>query len=652
MTMLSANQLADIVGCNSRTINRYVKSGKLNAIEILNDTNLKKNMFVISDLPEDIQEKYALSKYKDEDFKEESEIYTSDERAEMSLWIEIIKDWRSYRAFNEDMSAFDIDEAFVSKISLEHRDVTISRDILYRKYKAYIENNLDELIDKRGKSNRGRTKITDEMRGAYLYYFLQEVRHPMYRCYKYMKMSIAENFPEQSSKIPSERSFRRDLMRNLPKDLQVLGRFGRKAYDDMCGFYTKRDYSTMNSNDYWIGDTHTLDIQSINDNGKIHRLYLSAWSDARSGVIVGWHIGNSASSDSTLMALRNGILKHGIPTNVYVDNGREFLNKDIGGLGHRARKKKKEDVFIPPPIFSRLGINMVNAKVKNARAKIIERTFLDVKNQISRLFETFTGGNILERPEMLKAKIKNGDVVLDSVLKDEINTIIEYYFNLEDYGGAVTSDRGLSKIEVYNKNLKRVRKAGKEDLHLLMLRNSRPLKVGRRGLSLKISGDVYEYSSAKLKEILLDKYVYYRYDTEDLSHIRVYDSEDRFIMKVPCINDTILEYGASKEDIKRVNKMINDEFKNTKSKLNAIKGLGYKSAKELVLAQALRNKENPIEPASPKIIDLVMANEEEYPLLKTVGEIGGVNLNLDLDTGISIDRMLKNIKKRKGKMEG
>lgn len=40
--------------------------------------------------------------------------------------------------------------------------------------------------------------------------------------------------------------------------------------------------------------------------------------------------------------------------------------------------------------------------VRNARAKIIERAFLDVKNEFSKMFEGYTGGTIMERPERLK----------------------------------------------------------------------------------------------------------------------------------------------------------------------------------------------------------------------------------------------------------
>mgnify|MGYP000597465139 CR=1 FL=1 len=91
-------------------------------------------------------------------------------------------------------------------------------------------------------------------------------------------------------------------------------------------------------------------------------------------------------------------MRYGIPDNIYVDNGREYLNKDVGGTGHRTRKTKNEwqgwddtEKFVPPPVFTRLGIKMTNAIVRNARAKTIERRFCDVKNQISRLFDTFCG---------------------------------------------------------------------------------------------------------------------------------------------------------------------------------------------------------------------------------------------------------------------
>ena len=117
----------------------------------------------------------------------------------------------------------------------------------------------------------------------------------------------------------------------------VLCRMGEKKYYDLCSPYIRREYESINANDFWVGDTHTLDVESMGPDGTLHRLYLSAWLDARSGIFTGWYVTDSPGSQATLNALRKGILKSGIPSRAYVDNGREFLTYDIGGRGHRAK---------------------------------------------------------------------------------------------------------------------------------------------------------------------------------------------------------------------------------------------------------------------------------------------------------------------------
>lgn len=139
----------------------------------------------------------------------------------------------------------------------------------------------------------------------------------------------------------------------------------------------------MESNEWWIADNHKFDVMTT-DGKTTHRLYLTAFMDARSGILTDIYVTNNLSSQATLIALRKGIMEYGIPANIYVDNGREFLTFDVGGLGHR-QKKSTKDKFTPPPVFERLGIKMTNAIVRNAKAKIIERRFLDLKNSISRL---------------------------------------------------------------------------------------------------------------------------------------------------------------------------------------------------------------------------------------------------------------------------
>ena len=243
-----------------------------------------------------------------------------------------------------------------------------------RRQRALDENDLDGLVNKRGKNRKGKSTITDPMRQAFLYYYLDQSQHPIKKCYEYMKLWAQQEAPYLVADIPSYTTFYRMVQNDIPEPIKVLGREGEKAFDDRCAPYIQRIYSEMASNEWWIADNHTFDVITQGDNGQRHRLYLTAFFDARSGIFTGCYVTLNPSSQATLIALRKGILKYGIPKNIYVDNGREFLTFDIGGLGHRKKKPKDaQERFEPPPVFERLGIKMTNAIVRNAKAKIIER---------------------------------------------------------------------------------------------------------------------------------------------------------------------------------------------------------------------------------------------------------------------------------------
>ncbi|MGN1467514.1 MAG: phage minor capsid protein [Ruminococcus sp.] len=51
--------------------------------------------------------------------------------------------------------------------------------------------------------------------------------------------------------------------------------------------------------------------------------------NARSGIFIGCYVTDAPSSQATLIALRKEIMKYGIPQNIYVDNGGEFLTFDV-----------------------------------------------------------------------------------------------------------------------------------------------------------------------------------------------------------------------------------------------------------------------------------------------------------------------------------
>ena len=640
---LSTAEVASLKGCSTQYIRRLAKTEELKGHKCLNADGSPGWMFLVEELPTSLQEKYynqlraSLPEKAKPKAAKPLDTYSIDEQEEIAFWLRLVKQWQDYRN-KPGANKTEVDARFVQWCKLEYPERAISVDTLYRRWNAMRANDLDGLIDKRGKWKKGKSSIPDPMWQAFLYFFLDERQHPLKKCYEYTKLEMQTSFPELVGDMPSYTTFYRRAQADIPEPLKVLGREGEKAFRDRCAPYIRRVYDDMRSNEWWIADNHTFDIITEGENGQRHRLYLTAFFDARSGIFTGCYVTNAPSSQSTLIALRRGILKYGIPENIYVDNGREFLTYDVGGLGHRKKKPKDgQERFEPPPVFERLGIHMTNAIVRNAKAKIIERRFRDVKDHLSRLFDTFTGGNVLEKPESLKFILKDGRIPLDATLVETVEELLDWYFNQQPYGGAVARDHGKPRQQVYNENLHTKRVASTEDLNLMLMRSSRAQKVTRRGVHLDIAGQLIDYWNDDLVFNYLGQQVYYRYDPDDLSEVRVYDLQDRFIMTVPADNTAVLTYGASKEEVKEAIAKVRRMERITKEakKVSTFPAFGRHTALELVMEAAHESKvARIIPPADPKVLALQRPGEE--PLLKAVA--GGP----DLDT------MNRNALKRNG----
>ena len=645
---LTTREVAALYDKHESTIRRWAETGKIPSEKVLNKFNSPEYFFLVDDLSPAQQEKYfaqlkanlpEVSLPEDAKPREAKPLdtYSAEEQEEIAFWIRLVNKWQDYRN-KPGANKTEVDARFGQWCRLEYPERAISVDTLYRRWNAMRANDLDDLIDKRGKWKKGKSSIPDPMWQAFLYYFLDERQHPLKKCYEYTKLEMQMSFPELVGDMPSYTTFYRRAQADIPEPLKVLGREGEKAFRDRCAPYIRRTYKDIASNEWWIADNHTFDVITMGENGQRHRLYLTAFFDARSGIFTGCHVTLNPCSQATLIALRKGILKYGIPENIYVDNGREFLTFDVGGLGHRKKKAKDgQERFEPPPVFERLGIHMTNAIVKNAKAKIIERRFRDVKDHLSRLFDTFTGGNVLEKPESLKSILKDGRIPLDSTFTEMVEELLDWYFNQQPYGGEVAEDEGKPRQQVFNENLHTKRVASAEDLNLMLMRSSRAQKVTRRGVHLDIAGKRIDYWNDDLVFHYLGQQIYYRYDPDDLSEVRVYDLQDRFIMSVPADNTAVLAYGASKEEVKEAMAKVRRMERITKEakKVSTFPAFGRHTALELVMEAAHANKTARIIPsADPKVLALQRPDEE--PLLKAVA--GGP----DLDT------MNRNAMKRNG----
>lgn len=637
MIYLNVKEVAELKGCSTQYIKRIVLDGSLKSEVSFNQNNRKKYLIPLNELSHSEQLKYykshaiaipedLLPERKTERPHKEFDEFSAVQREEIAEWIRILNAWDEYCAKSK-LQKVPATEKFVQLQKVANPELNISKGILYRKKAALKADDLAGLIDNRGSWKRGTSSIPDVAWECFLSFYLDEAQYPITACYEYTEMWLKAEAP-QYLPLPDYSSFYRKIQTSIPKPLEVMGREGMKAFRDRCAPYIRRTYEDMVSNEWWIADNHTFDVQTKGEKGNLHRLYLTAFFDARSGIFTGCYVTDAPSSQATLIALRKGIMKYGIPQNIYVDNGREFLTFDVGGLGHR-QKKSTKDKFAPPPVFERLGIKMTNAIVRNAKAKIIERRFRDVKDRLSRLFPTYTGGNVVERPERLKQVIKNADnIPTDYEFTQAVEDILTYYMNEKPYSGAVSSDNGKTRMQVYRENLHEKRIASEFDLNLMLMRSTRSQKVGRRGVHLTVAGEKIDYYNDDLILNHFGESVYCRYDPEDISEVRIYDLDDNYIMTAPTDNEAVLAYGASKDAVAQALRKVKSLEKLTKQELKAsqITAFGKETALNLVLATAEENKSK-AEEINPKVISVHRADETAEQLPMAVGQSNIVTID-------------------------
>ncbi len=630
MEYLSVQEYAELRGCSVQYIHKLIKGGKLHAVE---DTALKRggNRGVSYRIPWAALDPKLLKKLQRRQRREDgqpdaklekifpvitAEEMTMDERQEVARWKSILAEWDVYRSQGGPRA--ERDKEFLSYISRKYPEMAFSVRTLQRRRKDYLEHGETALIDRRGKHENHKKAIPDEVFSVFMGFYLDESRKSIRKCKSLTESWLKHEGKAELLPLASDQTFTREIMRSIPPAARVLCREGMKKCTDTMLPYIRRTYEDLNSNDIWVCDNHTFDV-FVNDgrHEKPIRVYLTAFQDVRSRKFMGWYVTLSPSSSATLAALRRGIEAYGIPRRILSDNGREFLTFDIGGRGFRRTKKASEGEHEVPTILDHLGIEFRTAMVRNARAKIIERAFLDVKNEFSKMFEGYTGGTVAERPERLKKTGKDADNF--TLLPEFIEYVYRYItgiFNKHPHTGVGMG--GKSPDRVYAACLTEQRVATAEQLNLMMLRSTRMQKVGRDGVRLELFGQKLYFNSHELNFYHIGRKVYVRYDPDDLAEVRVYDDRDRFLCTAQ--QSGALGYFEDKEKVQ-------EAVRENRQYMKAVKTWKEQNVKkamnelELMVWQAEQNLlEDGVRP-DPKVIRIVTADgETERGLARAAGE--------------------------------
>ncbi len=329
-----------------------------------------------------------------------------------------------------------------------------------------------------------------------------------------------------------KRQFRR-LIAEIPRGESIRKREGDKAFVDKLGAYVERDYAQLSSNDLWWADHHRFDVL-VTHEGREVRPWLTAWMDARSRRIVGYSIFvGDPSSDEVLGSFRNAVVACGVPSTIYIDNGKDFDSRAVTGLTKAQRRKIKQSMGDTTEAIERrgvmpsLGVTVKHALPYNARAKTVERFFRTVKERFCKFIDGYVGGSIGEKPHDLAKIIKGKRLLTLAELSEAFDEWVE-----GDYHDRVHQGDGLhgrTPRRCFDEELESLRTTDRELLDYLCCRRYGPVRVGRQGVTFNRLN--YGQHDVRLQRMIGEQ-VLLVIDERDVTSVTVEQLDGKIVTRV------------------------------------------------------------------------------------------------------------------------
>lgn len=634
--LLSISEVAELEQIKENSILAKIRRGTLKAVKVENANGAGHGFTYginLSDLSEKAQRNYhkqlkeqaVVIQIESESLNTELtlEDLTEKQRRQVAKWEKILKDWRSYIGYEHGEMQYRTKE-FIRMYNIQNPDEPIKERTLYNKWESYRISGPVGLADKRCQSSKkGTSSIPDEAWAVFFQLWADENEPSIQMCYRQTEAFLKRELPELLP-LPNIESFKRKV-KLIPMPVVMYYRKGEKAKDDLILPYVQRDYSSIDSNEWWTSDYHTLDMMVRDDKtGEIFRPHVVVWLDIRSRKFLAWRVRRSSDSDGVVLAFKDAVKNYGIPTNVYLDNGREYLTHAFGGRGKR---KTDRNADYAAPILDRMNITMHNAIPRNAKGKVVERTFRQFTEQFAKSFVTYCGNRPGNRPERHNEVLKDeANIPLLSEVEALLTTFIEGMHNAQA-SNALGLD-GKTPNEVYAANLYKQRVATADQLNLLLMRSERLQKVQRNGVKVKIGSKELWFYNEELKINYFGEQVYVRYDPDDLREVRVYDKQERFLCTAQLLEAGGYDLGTDSESVKKVNSMRKKENRaiiNYMSKQkNILEAPEAKDALRMVAEDNLNADESA--KLNPKVLQPINWGEKLAPTAS--GDIGLLDWDL------------------------
>lgn len=373
-------------------------------------------------------------------------------------------------------------------------------------------------------------------------YLLADFLRPEQPCFEECFSRLQDAARENGfSPIPSAKTLKRRIERDVPRSVQVLARKGRNAAAQIYPHQT-RDRSVFHAMEAVNADGHRFDVFVKYPDGTVGRPMMTAFQDLHSNMIVAHRLDRSENWTAVRLCLADMIESFGIPEHVIFDNGRHFASKWLtAGAKTRFRFKIRDDE--PAGILTALGVQVHFTTPYHGQSKPIERAFKDLCEEIARhpsCNGAYTGNSPMAKPDNYGTKAIPIDT-FEALVSAEIAR------HNAKVGRRTAVAKGRSFADVFRTSLETalVRHATEEQRRLFLL--------AAEGVTAhRITGEVSlgdnRYWAEPMAELAGRKLIV-RFDPQNLMlPIAVYRMDGSFLCEAECIAATgFLDIDAARE---------------------------------------------------------------------------------------------------------
>jgi len=513
---------------------------------------------------------------------------------------------------------------FVSTWNENNPNLFTSYQSINRMRKRIEQYGVSGLLAQYGKRS-GETKIKETHFNYFKNLYLIEGAPSFYSCWEITRGFAIRNDKISKDEFPCYMTFKRRLEQEVPKQAIYLARYGQSKWNKKYGTYIERDYSTIICGTVWVADHAQIDVACLMDDGSVVFPWVTAWRDFKSSKWLGWLLQpGSPNSDHIFQSFYYSAEEYGLPSDVLLDNGKDFRCKDFAG----GRKSLKIDAneAKTTSMLAELNVKVHFALPYNAQTKPIERDFLKIKELLSKHCVGYRGGNVVERPEKLADEIKKGKLIPFDKFKEIFDDFIVNILNKRPSQGK--NLKGLSPDELFNSEFKEKITVSKDALKLFCMRTSRTYTIGRNGIK-DGSLDITYWADWMISHYGLK--VYLRRDIKNYKEAWVFkESNSEFVEKAYATKAIVAlnAEGISKDEFK--------EAISNKKRINKVVQAYAKQTQEIGIEEQCQNYKaaylNAAAEANPKISKIANTNmDKAIRKSKKQQSVGKQNLSMFKD---------------------